>query len=321
MKEGLLALGTYVRQQVLGYAGRGLARSVRGDSPGGDAQFDVDAVAESAVRDYLTAHREAPIAVYTEEHGLVEYGRNPRSVLIVDPIDGTRPTSAGLEMGMVSIAHAPLRQGAARLSDVDAALLIEIKGGAALYGDRDTGLCATGFPHRVPNLSRVADLSRMFWSIEFNGHPMGLMQAAYGHLVDRSANSGGVFVFNSATYSISRIITGQLDAYVDIGNRILKDHPATEGEFRAAGRGAILHLFPYDIAAAAFLAELSGVVITDGYGAALGTTSLLDISPRNQQSCVAAATRELHAALLREIRWDAGAGDGGPARTVEALRR
>ena len=41
---------------------------------------------------------------------------------------------------------------------------------------------------------------------------MHLMTAAYGPLVDRTANRGGILVFNSASYSISRIITGQLDA-------------------------------------------------------------------------------------------------------------
>ena len=69
------------------------------------------------------------------------------------------------------------------------------------------------------------------------------------HLIDRSANPGGVFVFNSASYSISRIITGQLDAYVDIGNRLLKDHPGMRADFERVGNGHVLHLFPYDIGA------------------------------------------------------------------------
>jgi myo-inositol-1(or 4)-monophosphatase len=132
---------------------------------------------------------------------------------------------------------------------------------------------------------------------------MRLMADAYAHLVDASANSGGIFVFNSATFSISRIITGQLDAYVDIGNRILKDHPHTEAEFRRAGRGSILHLFPYDIAAATYLARLAGLTITDAFGADLGGTELLNLSPANQQSCIATSTPELHKALIDSIKW------------------
>ncbi|MFD7667181.1 inositol monophosphatase family protein [Streptomyces sp. NPDC059788] len=304
MRELLTGLGRHVRSELMAYAGRGLARQVHGDSPGGDAQFDVDEVAERAVLAYLRGHAEVPLAVYTEDGSLVELAPDPRYVLVVDPVDGTRPTSAGLEMGMVSIAAAPLTGSAPTLDDVTAAHLLEIKSGAWIYGDDAQGLSHGGFPHPLPRLSRTTDPARMFWSIEFNGHPMRLMTAAYAHLVDRSANTGGVFVFNSATFSISRILTGQLDAYVDIGNRVLRDHPATEADFLAAGRGSILHLFPYDIAAAVYLAKRGGVTITDAYGDDLGTTALLDLDPMNQKSCIAAATPRLHKELLGAIRWD-----------------
>ncbi|KAA6215322.1 hypothetical protein CP973_29350 [Streptomyces albofaciens JCM 4342] len=303
MKDLLTGLGRHVRAELTAYAGQGLARRVHGDSPGGDAQFDVDEVAERAVLDHLREHAHVPLAVYTEDGSLVELAPDPEYVLVVDPIDGTRPTSAGLEMGMVSIAAAPLTASAPTLDDVTAAHLLEIKSGAWIYGD-DEGLSYGGFPHPLPRLSRTTDPAKMFWSIEFNGHPMHLMTAAYAHLVDRSANTGGVFVFNSATFSISRIITGQLDAYVDIGNRLLRDHPGTEAAFREAGRGSVLHLFPYDIAAAVRLAKLSGVTITDAYGEDLGTTALLDLDPMNQKSCIAAATPQLHKELLGAIRWD-----------------
>ncbi|MCP9962922.1 hypothetical protein LUX05_19005 [Streptomyces somaliensis] len=304
MKKLLTDLGRHVREELLAYADRGLARRVHGDSPGGDAQFDVDEIAERAVLEFLRKNAEVPLAVYTEDGSLVELAPDPRYVLVVDPIDGTRPTSAGLEMGMVSIAAAPLTTASPTLDDVTAAHLLEIKSGAWIYGDDEEGLSSSGYRHAPPRLSRTTDPARMFWSIEFNGHPMHLMNAAYGHLVDRSANTGGVFVFNSATFSISRIITGQLDSYVDIGNRVLRDHPHTEADFLDAGRGSILHLFPYDIAAAVYLAKRCGVTITDAYGDDLGTTALLDLDPMNQKSCIAAATPELHARLLDAIRWD-----------------
>lgn len=316
MRSLLPGLARHVRDQLLAYADKGLQRQVHGDSPGGDAQFDVDEVAERAVLDYLRANATEPLAVYTEDGSLVELGPDPRTVLVVDPIDGTRPTSAGLEMGMVSIAAAPLTPGRTPvLADVDAALLMEIKTGAWIHGDDRAGLSSAGFAHPLPKLSRNTDLATMFWSIEFNGHPMRLMADAYAHLVDLSANSGGVFVFNSATFSISRIITGQLDAYVDVGNRILKEHPHTETAFRGAGRGAILHLFPYDIAAATYLARLAGVTITDAFGNDLGGTQLLNLEPANQQSCVAASTPRLHQALIDSIDW------ASPGRRQELAER
>src|SRR5262249_12868605 len=151
-------------------------------------------------------------------------------------------------------------------------------------------------------------------------HPMALMSAAYSDLVDRSANTGGVFVFNSATFSISRIVTGQLGAYVDIGNRLLKDHPHTEADFRVAGSGSILHLFPYDIAAAVYLARLAGVTIPDAYGKDLDSTLLFDLDPANQQSCIAAATQQLHAELLEAIRWDLPGVRSCPEHETDAGR-
>ncbi|MFF1556202.1 inositol monophosphatase family protein [Streptomyces sp. NPDC058279] len=314
MKQLLTSLGQYVRSELLAYEAGGSERQVHGDSPGGDAQFDVDEVAEKAVLDYLRAHADVPTALYTEDGSYVELAPDPQILLVVDPIDGTRPTSAGLEMGMVSIAAAPYGDGAPTLADVDAACLVEIKSGAWLYGDDTGGLDSGGFAAPVPRLSRNTDLTRMFWSIEFNGHPMDLMTEAYGHLVDRSANTGGIFVFNSSTFSISRIITGQLDAYADIGNRVLRDHPDTEEAFLRVGRGSILHLFPYDIAAVVYLARLAGVVITDAYGDDLGSTSLVDLGPMNQKSCIAAATPELHKQLLESIRWDLGRGTDASAR-------
>lgn len=306
MKTLMLGLARAIRAEL--DAGRVVnkARRVLSDSPGGDAQFDIDEVAERVVWDYLNAHAREPIAVYTEDHGFRSIGADPQRVLVIDPIDGTRPASADLELATISIAAAPMSADPT-IAEVDHALLLELKSGNWMYtGADEPAVVGDGYPRGLPNLSTTTDLSTMFWSIEFNGHPMSLMTAAYAHLVDSSANTGGVFVFNSASFSISRIISGQLDAYVDIGNRVLHDHPATEAAFRAAGRGNILHLFPYDIAASVLLAKRAGVTITDGYGKPLDDTRLFDLSPANQRSCIAAATPELHERLLDAIAWDLG---------------
>ncbi|MGL5810346.1 MAG: inositol monophosphatase family protein, partial [Nocardioides sp.] len=285
MKDFMLGLGQAIRLALEAGGTVNAARRVLDDSPGGDAQFDIDELAEQAVWSYLREATNEPFAIYTEDHGLRSTGPNPRTLLVVDPIDGTRPASADLELATVSIAAAPM-VGDPTLADVEHALLLELKSGRWLYtGPDETEVVGSGYLHTVPDLGINEDLARMFWSIELNGHPMRLMSAAYGHLVDTSANTGGVFVFNSASFSISRIVTGQLDAYVDIGNRILKDHPSTEAEFLSAGRGNILHLFPYDIAASVLLAHRAGLAITDAYGNPLGETRLLDLSPANQQSC------------------------------------
>lgn len=285
-------------------AGRGgvASRYISGTAKGGDAEFPIDVLAEQAAWAYLQESGES-VAVYTESEGLRLLGDDPRHVFVIDPIDGTRGAAANLEMACVSIAVARFSMSPT-IGDIEFAILQELKTGNWLYADDSTdGLDSAGFDGPLPRLGTTTDLERMFWSLEFNGHPADLMIGAYGHLIDASANRGGVYVFNSASFSISRIITGQMDAYVDIGNRLLRDHPELERDFRRVGHGSILHLFPYDIAASVHLAERAGVIITDAYGKSLHDTRLLDISPLNQRSCVAACTPELHNALLAAIRF------------------
>lgn len=306
LRAYVIGLAGAVRDAVAAARHRHGSRQVSGHSPGGDAQFGLDDVAEETVWKYIAGH-DLPVAVYSEDRGLQHHGRDPEHLLVVDPIDGTRPAVAGLESATVSIAVARTTDRP-RIADVEHALLMELGSGRYLYGDTATpGITAHGYDHPVPALTGTTDPARMFWSLEFNGHPARLMTEAYGHLVDLSANTGGVFVFNSATWSISRLLTGQLDAYVDIGNRLLRDDPALLPAFERAGNGSVLHLFPYDIAAAVFLAERAGAVITDAYGKPLGDTVLTDLSVGNQQSCVAASTPELHRALLDGVRWKDGA--------------
>jgi myo-inositol-1(or 4)-monophosphatase len=302
VREFLFELAGHVRRSALAIFGRRAHRYAGRASEAGDAQFDIDAVAERAVREFAKAHGRS-VVLFTEDRGLYRIGAAPEHLLIVDPIDGSRGAAAGLETCCISIAAAPFG-GDARLGDVQYALLVEVASGAWIYAERDGALESSGHREPLPNLSTLTDLDRMFWSIEFNGHPAELMTMAYGHLIDRSANPGGLFVWSSACYSISRIITGQIDAYVDIGNRLLRDHPRLMPRFLEAGRGHILHLFPYDLAAAVFLAEKAGVIITDAYGSSLADICLTDTSPENQRSCIAASTRELHRKLLAEIRWD-----------------
>lgn len=269
-----------------------------GLSPGGDTQFDIDDIAESAVYDFLIKS-DKKIAYYSEDKGLRKLCEEPEYLLIIDPIDGTRGAAAGLECSCFSIAVSSYKEDAC-INDIKYALLYEFKTKSTFYADHTGGF---EISNAKSQLSQTMSPSKMFWSMEFNGHPAQIMTYSLGELIDKSANPGGVFIFNSASYSISRIITGQLDCYVDIGNRLVRDVPELEKEFRKVGNGQLLHLFPYDIAAAVYIAKKAGVVITDAYGDDLGKTKLLDISKDNLQSCIAASNKELHTAVMKSIRW------------------
>ena len=85
---------------------------------------------------------------------------------------------------------------------------------------------------------------------------------------------------------MTRIVTGQLDAYVEPGPRMIDDVPAVRAEFERVGDGAVLNNSPYDLAAAAICLEECGAVVTDAYGKPLGDRPLLGSSHEFQMSCV-----------------------------------
>jgi myo-inositol-1(or 4)-monophosphatase len=107
-----------------------------------------------------------------------------------------------------------------------------------------------------------------------------------------------VFDLGSATFDMTRIVTGQLDAYVDIGTRMIDEAPALRSRFEEVGGGAVLNNSPYDLAAAVLLLEEAGAVVTDAYGRSLSSRPLLGSGHEFQMSCVAAANQDLHAAML-----------------------
>jgi myo-inositol-1(or 4)-monophosphatase len=115
---------------------------------------------------------------------------------------------------------------------------------------------------------------------------------------------GGTFDLGSATFDMTRVVTGQLDAYIEPGPRMIADVPGMREEFERVGGGVVLNNSPYDLAAATLIVEEAGAVVTDAYGQPLAERPVLGSGPEFQLSCVAAANRELHAAIVREL--DAG---------------
>ena len=101
---------------------------------------------------------------------------------------------------------------------------------------------------------------------------------------------------------MTRVVTGQLDAYVEPGPRMVADVPGMEAEFERVGGGAVLNNSPYDLAAAALILEEAGAVVTDAYGAAarpIGRCSDRATSSRCRSS--RAPTVPLHDAILAAL--------------------
>jgi myo-inositol-1(or 4)-monophosphatase len=293
------ALRDIVRPQL----GSFQARSHAGTAVGGDVTFGIDETAESFLVEFLK-ERGAGVAVYSEDQGLIEFGE-PEYILIVDPVDGTRPAAAGLECAMVSVAVAEYRDEPT-MGDVIFGCVQEIKNGdlfTAVRGGGCEAVSRSGEPLPV-RLSRNTDLSRLFWTIGFRGRPARALVETLGDLIDLSSVDGAVFDLGSATFSITRILTGQLDAYIDIGPRMIEDVPQVLPLFQEVGKGAVLNNSPHDLAAVALICSEAGAVIGDGNGRPLDDRLLLGSDRSFQMACLASANRELQDAVRQAV--DAG---------------
>src|SRR5919109_1295533 len=222
--ELALALREEIAPELGGHAGRAHA----GAAQGGDVTFAIDARAE-AYLERFRVERAAGFAFYSEDRGLVSPDEGAEWVLVVDPIDGTRPAMAGLEAACVSVAVAPL-DGTPRMGDVQVGCVVEIKSGNVFVAERGRGV------DPAPSLSANREVSRMFWSYGLRGRPVRVIAEVLGELIDASSVGGATFA--------------------------------------------------------------------DAEGEPLEERGLLGSGPEFQISCVAAANRELHAAIVEEL------GDG-----------
>ena len=216
---------------------------------------------------------------------------------------------AGFESACVSVAAAPL-DGEPTMADVEVGCVIEIKSGARFLAVRGAGL------EPAPHLSRQTSTERMLWTYGFRGRPAVPTAIVLEELLDGSSVPGGTFELGSATYDMTRLVTGQLDAYVEPGPRMIDEVDWVRAEFERVGGGAILNNSPYDLAAAALILDEAGAVLTDATGAALGDRPLLGSGHDFQMSCVCASNAELHAAIVASARRrDRAAPRGRPALT------
>jgi myo-inositol-1(or 4)-monophosphatase len=290
----VIDLARTLRAEVLPRLGEHAGRRHAGAAEGGDVTFAIDEAAEARLEAFL-AERAPGVAFYSEHRGMVSpSGAEAEWVLVVDPIDGTRPALAGLESSMVSVAAARL-DGEPTMGDVEVGCMVEIKGGQRFVAERGAGL------EPAPELSANTEIERMFWTYGLRGRPVRALMEVLAELVDASSVGGASFDLGSATYDMTRVATGQMDAYVEPGPRMVDDVPGMRAEFEWVGGGAVLNNSPYDLAAAALCLEEAGAVVTDAYGRSLADRPLLGSNHEFQMSCVAAANAELHSRICRAI--------------------
>ena len=292
-------LSLALRERVLPLLGSHAGRAHSSAGEGGDVTFAIDVEAESFLEAFL-AERAPHLAFYSVDRGLVvPAGGGASEVLVVDPIDGTRPAMAGLESCCVSVAAAPLREGVT-MGEVSVACVVEIPAGTVFLAERGRGLLES--PPVV--LSANERLDRMFWTYGFRGRPARVLTEVLAELIDASSVGGATFDLGSATFDITRVVTGQLDAYVEPGPLLVDEVPGMREEFERVGGGAVLNNSPYDLAAAALCATEAGAVVTDARGRSLDDRPLLGSGADFQMSVVTSANPALHAEILAAV--DAG---------------
>jgi myo-inositol-1(or 4)-monophosphatase len=291
----ILDLALAIRERVLPHLGSHAGRARLRDGAGGDVTFALDAVAESGLAELIEQHAPG-MAFYSEDRGLVA---SPAAshVLVVDPIDGTRPAMAGLESACVAVALAPLGDGEPTMADVREGCVVEIKSGDWFWARKDEGMRAT----RAVALSPQSEVAGMFWGYGFRGRPVRPTVEVLGELIDASSVLGGTFELGSQAFAMTRIVTGQLDAVVEVGSRLIDEVPQLRAEFERIGRGQVLNNSPYDLAAPWLCLREAGGVVSDGWGEPLDENRLLGSGHRYQMSSISAANPALHEKLVRAI--------------------
>jgi myo-inositol-1(or 4)-monophosphatase len=307
VRELVLELALRLRECVLPELGSHAGRASGATGAGGDVTFAIDEVAERELERFVS-ERAPRLAFYSEDRGLLA-PPDASHVLLVDPIDGTRPAMAGLESCCVAVALAPLGDGAPTMADVEIGCVVEIKSGASFLAVRGHGVRSA----RPPALSVNTAVERMFWGYGFRGRPVRPTVEVLGDLIDASSVLGGTFELGSQAFAMTRIVTGQLDAVIEVGSRLIDEVPGMREEFERVGHGHVLNNSPYDLAAPALCLLEAGGVVSDGWGRPLDDRRLLGSGHEFQISSISAANAELHAELVAAI-------DQGVARLIASAR-
>ncbi|MFL5886907.1 MAG: inositol monophosphatase family protein, partial [Thermoleophilaceae bacterium] len=169
--------------------------------------------------------------------------------------------------------------------------------GTVFLAERGRGL----FQSPPVQLSPNTDLRRLFWAYGFRGRPARPLVEVVGDLIDMSSVGGAGFDLGSAAFCMTRVLTGQLDAYVEPGPLLVDEVPGMREEFEAVGGGAVLNNSPYDLAAAALCVTEGGGVVTDARGDSLDGHRLLGSGPEFQMSVIASASPVLNGRLVDEV--------------------
>jgi len=279
-----------LKKAVLGHRQTPTRQRITGVSEGGDVTFSVDRTAEQALGRILD-QENLRMAVYSEDQGMETFGLDsPEGILIVDPLDGSRPFLSGIPVSCVSVALTPYTESPT-FGEISEACLLEMDADRAYMARKNEKPLLLWEEQSVePVLNPNENLDDLSWSFEVAGRPMRQVSVVLQDLIDRSSLRGGSFTLSASAFCISRVFLGFMGAFIDVGGRILDVLP----ELRPQSMG----LYPYDVAAAATIAKASGCVVTDAYGRPIDRIVLTDSSKENILSLVVGSNEAIHEKIL-----------------------
>lgn len=273
------------------------AADVAGVAASGDTTYAADLLAEEAV-ERAARDLQVPVLLYTEDRGLQQIGSEPHWLLVVDPIDGTRPASCGFEACTVSVAVAP-PSPEATVGDVVAGAVYELRRDHLFCAASSSGAYAVEDGIRRQLCPRPPrDFGELRWTLETVARPAVPNFVAASGLIDQTSLKGSLFAFNSSAFVLCQIADGWLSGMVDLSGRLLADLPNGEELCRGVGDGRVMGMWAYDIAAAALIASEAGCTVTDAWGRPLAGLPLTRTEPRDMASCICAAGSAHHARML-----------------------
>jgi myo-inositol-1(or 4)-monophosphatase len=236
-------------------------------NPKGDRVREFDLAADRAVCAYLSHRFPHPVLLLSEEGEPRRFGDGePEFVMVLDPVDGSDNLARGIPLAGTAVALIP-SGGPIAVGTVQYALVGDLFTGDRWVAERGQGAFRNGIRIRP---SRVTKLEEATVSCELNHF------AVEARLAGMLSRAQAVRTLGCATRALSMVADGSLDAHLDVRGR----------------------LTPENFLAPSLVVGEAGGLLTDPEGKAIPAIQSLT----ERYSIVAAATPELHADLISELK-------------------
>ncbi len=234
-----------------------------GIGAGGHITRKIDNLAEKAIVRYLEKNRISCILI-GEECGTIKIGEEPETYMIVDSIDGTTNALRGINFASTSIAVSPKDS----MNNIEAAIVMRLDNGKAYTAEKGKG---AQYNDEKMSLSKVKSLEKAVMAIDISRSPENIER-----ILPLLKTASHIRCLGSAALEICHVASGQLDAYVDVRDKLRTT----------------------DIAAAMLILKEAGGVVLQPNGEELRDAPLRVI---NRFSVIVASNMELVSEILQEL--------------------